>query len=261
MKEIATLEKPCLPAVVHNPSDALMSIISRAATDPTFDVAKLEKLLDVKERWEREEARKAFDSALSDFKSSPPEILKDKAVSFGTTSYKHATLGNVSEIIGSALGKHGLSHRWDVEQKDGRIKVACILSHRSGHSVRVSLEAGPDTSGSKNPIQAIASAISYLERYTLLAVTGMATNDEDDDGRQGAAEGKPPIQPAKRRDETHTIATADVLTFIPASVDFRQGGGEEDPKNKGKLAGDKSFIKPWSKWGIKHPECSPRERG
>jgi hypothetical protein len=45
------------------------------------------------------------------------------------------------------------------------------------------LAAAPDASGSKNAIQAIGSTISYLERYTLLALTGLATHDMDDDGQ------------------------------------------------------------------------------
>jgi hypothetical protein len=45
------------------------------------------------------------------------------------------------------------------------------------------MNSGPDDSGGKNKIQAIASAKSYLERYTLLAITGLATKDMDDDGR------------------------------------------------------------------------------
>jgi hypothetical protein len=45
------------------------------------------------------------------------------------------------------------------------------------------LESAPDESGGKNSIQAIASAVSYLERYTLLAATGLAVKGMDNDGR------------------------------------------------------------------------------
>ncbi len=196
-KEVVPAETKALAH--QSPANSLMLLIDRAATDPAFDVAKLEKLLDVKERWDREEARKAFVSALSAFKRNPPEIVKDKTVDFktekGRVSYRHATLGNVSALIGESLGNHGLSHRWDIDQKDGKIKVSCILTHDQGHSERVTLEAAADTSGLKNHIQAISSAVSYLQRYTLLSVTGMATNDEsDDDGRKGA---DPQTEPAK----------------------------------------------------------------
>lgn len=177
-----------LPAVAtQSDAGALMQIIQRAATDKTFDVAKLEKLLEVRERWEAAEARKAFVAALNAFKASPPTVSKNKQVRFttdrGTTEYRHATLDNVCEAIGEALSKHGLSHRWEVTQDKDAIRVACVLTHVLGHSERVSLEAMPDKSGSKNGIQAVGSTVTYLQRYTLLSVTGMATTDQDDDGQ------------------------------------------------------------------------------
>ncbi len=45
------------------------------------------------------------------------------------------------------------------------------------------MEAPADTSGSKNMVQARGSTITYLERYTLCAILGIATADEDMDGR------------------------------------------------------------------------------
>ena len=62
------------------------------------------------------------------------------------------------------------------------IRVTCVLSHILGHSERVTLQASPDQSGGKNNIQAVGSTVTYLERYTLLAVTGLATAEQDDDG-------------------------------------------------------------------------------
>ena len=47
------------------------------------------------------------------------------------------------------------------------------------------MESTADTSGKKKSIQAIASAVSYLSRYTLLSACGMATLDMPDDDGQG----------------------------------------------------------------------------
>lgn len=190
--------KPAEKSVVVAPqaqdTKSLMAIIDRAAMDPQFDVAKLQALLAVKKEWEADEARKAFVVALNDFKANPPEVLKNKAVSFGAagsskTAYKHAGLDNASELIGAALAKHGISHRWNVEQAD-KIKVTCILTHALGHSESVTMEATPDTSGSKNSIQAIGSTVSYLQRYTLFAASGIAPKNVDDDGRGGGPAGQ-----------------------------------------------------------------------
>lgn len=147
------------------------------------DLDKLEKLMQLQERWESNEARKAFVSAMSSFKANPPEIFKNKHVKFGNTEYDHATLDNVSIAIGESLSKHGLSHRWETSQTEGKIKVTCVITHNLGHSEEVALESTADTSGAKNSIQAIGSTVTYLQRYTLLAATGMAVQDQDDDGK------------------------------------------------------------------------------
>ena len=160
-------------------NDVLMVAIQKGY-QPEF----IEKMMDLKERHEQGEARKAYHKAMAAFKANPPKIDKDKTVSFGTgkTSYTHASLANVTEKINMALSVHGLSAAWKTEQINGTIKVICTITHELGHGENTSLSANPDTSGSKNAIQAVGSTISYLERYTLLALAGLATHDMDDDG-------------------------------------------------------------------------------
>ena len=164
-------------------SHSIMRLVESAMGRPDFDVAKLQELLALKERWDANEARKAFVVALNAFKADPPELEKTKTVKFGATSFKHATLDKVCEVVGAALAKHQISHRWTVEQSEKIIKVTCVLTHELGHSERVTMQAEADTSGSKNAIQAIGSAVTYLQRYTLFAATGLAAKDQDDDGK------------------------------------------------------------------------------
>lgn len=172
----------------------------------------LEKLLALKERWEAGEARKAFVSAMAQFKADPPKITKNKKVNFttqkGTTSYSHASLDHVCDVIGAALGKVQISYRWETEQLDnGHVKVRCILTHALGHQESSVLIAQPDNSGNKNTIQAVGSTVTYLQRYTLLAVTGMATEDQDDDGRgAGTVTAEPADQVEERFAKSQTVA-------------------------------------------------------
>lgn len=166
----------------ENGSDALLRIVERAINSPDFDVNKLQALLDMRERWEANEARKAFVAAMNAFKANPPAISKNKHVHFGQTEYDHATLDHVTDTITQALSKHGISHRWEVTQQDGKIRVTCVLTHELGHSEGVSIEGPTDVGGSKNAIQAIGSAVTYLQRYTLLSATGLAAKNGDNDG-------------------------------------------------------------------------------
>lgn len=155
------------------------------------DLEKIEKLMLLQERWEANEAKKAYVVAMAAFKANPPRIEKTKHVKFttqkGTTEYDHALLADAAEIINAALSKHGLHAGWRTSQGEGKITVTCTVSHSMGYSESTSLAAGADESGGKNSIQAIGSTVSYLERYTLFAITGLASHDMDDDGKKSEA--------------------------------------------------------------------------
>ncbi|TDV04652.1 ERF family protein [Paraburkholderia caballeronis] len=173
---------------VATPADLL-----RIAVENGADLDRLEKLMQLQERWEAHEARKAFVTAMAAFKREPIEIYKRKQVGYKTkegdfVGYKHAELSDVTDAIAPAMARHGLSFDWDIHQANGTITVDCVVTHVLGHAKKVTMTGAPDTSGKKNLIQQAASTITYLQRYTLLAVTGMSTKDEDDDGAGGADE-------------------------------------------------------------------------
>jgi len=168
------------PAISKSPAELIA-----VAVESKADLQKLEGLLTLQERYEANQAKKAYHASMAEFKANPPQIDKDRKVKFdtskGRTEYKHATLANITDKIGPALSKYGLSVSWSTKQ-NGNIMVTCKITHVLGHSEETTLSAAADTSGSKNPIQAIGSAITYLQRYTLLALTGLAAHDQDDDG-------------------------------------------------------------------------------
>lgn len=165
--------------------------IMMAAMAQGLDPATLREMLALQREWEADEARRQYNAALAAFKAEPVKITKGKLVNFetrdgGVTSYKHAELADVVAAVGPALSRHGFSWRWDVEQARDWIKVTCILKHAAGHAEKIEMGGPPDASGKKNQLQQIASTVSYLQRYTLKALTGVAEAGEDDDGQGGA---------------------------------------------------------------------------
>jgi hypothetical protein len=184
----------------------------RVAMDQGADLDRLEKLMELQLKWEANEARKSYVAAMAAFKASAPTIYKDKRVAFKDTKYAHATLGNVVDIIVPELGKHGLFHKWDTKQGDaGQVEVTCTIQHANGHRESTTLRCMEDTSGSKNAIQAMGSAVTYLQRYTLLALTGLAAQDQDDDGQGGTEQANK--EAIELRNE---LALLDDATGLPA---------------------------------------------
>ncbi len=194
MNQVTKLEQqgPSLPA------DPMVSMIERLVLNPDADLDKLERMLALKRDHDRDNARIAFSAALSAARAEIPPIVKDATVDFtsqkGRTHYKHETLAGIAKVIDPILSRHGLSYRFRTAQGQGGVQVTCIIEHAHGHSEETTLAGSPDTSGNKNGFQAVGSAVTYLQRYTLKAALGLSA--EVDDDAQGAAP-----RPQDRRDE------------------------------------------------------------
>lgn len=165
--------------------------IMLAALQQGTSLEQVEKMMDLQERWERNEAEKAFNASFAAFKAEAVSIIKGKLVSDGPLKGRsYAELHDVVRAVTPALSKHGLGASWKItkDEKDW-IEVTCTIKHIGGHSESVSLGGPPDSGGAKNAIQARASTVTYLERYTLKAVTGLAEMDDDKDGAGVSTEG------------------------------------------------------------------------
>jgi hypothetical protein len=158
------------------PMEMLARAINTGASPET-----LEKFMAMSERWEANQARRLYDKAIAAAKAEIKPIAKNKTANRGGAgSYKYATLSAIESAVVPALSAHGLSYRFRTNTDDKRITVTCIIAHEGGHSEENSLAAGADTSGAKNAIQALGSAVTYLQRYTLLAALGLSATDDDD---------------------------------------------------------------------------------
>lgn len=182
MNQTAIIPRDNLPApnAPMTPMDMLKAAVERGAN---MDV--LEKLMSLQERWEKNQARKAFDNAMAAAKSELPVIVKNREVDFtsakGRTHYRHEDLAGIARQVDPILAKHGLSYRFRTTSVINEpIGVTCVVSHRDGHSEENTLSAGRDDSGNKNSIQQVGSTITYLQRYTLKAALGLAASHDDD---------------------------------------------------------------------------------
>jgi hypothetical protein len=151
--------------------------------DGTLDVEGFGKMLVFQEQYEANQARKAYHVAMTAFHLEAPKIIKTKQ----GHNCKHADLAvDLVAVVAPKLSSNGLSHSWGTKTEGDKITVTCKITHVLGHSEETTLSAGPDTSGSKNAIQAVGSTITYLQRYTLKAALGLAEAGQDDDGNDAS---------------------------------------------------------------------------
>jgi hypothetical protein len=160
-----------------------MDMLNRAV-ESGAGLDMVEKLMSLQERWETGQARKAFDRAIAAAKAKITPIQRNAK---GHNDKRYADFAAIAKVVDPILSEHGLSYRFRTAQSD-RISVTCILSHEDGHSEETTLSGPADASGSKNAIQAIGSTLTYLQRYSLVQMLGLAASN-DDDGKAGGSGG------------------------------------------------------------------------
>ena len=198
-------------AVVHQPHtpDSLLAMAIQRGTP----MDQLEKLMDLQDRWNKEQAKKEFFRAMKDFQSEIPVITKNKNVYYESkdrtkpaTNYNYAELDFIVEAIKPFKHRHGFSNEWKYKHfKDDKgtpmIDVTCVVNHEGGHSESVSMQGPHDDSGHKNVIQQRGSTVTFLQRYTLIAAYGLTIKGADNDGaKAGAAKPQATVKRTKLSD-------------------------------------------------------------
>jgi len=208
MNAITTIEEnKAMQVIDPQPTPASMLAI---AVQQGAGIDMIERLMALQERMTAAAAKSDYDRAFSAFKSEAIKIIKARKVTDGPLKNKsYAELHDIVNAVTPALSKNGLSFSWKLT-KDERdwLEVTCTVRHVGGHVESVSMGGPPDAGGAKNAIQARASTVSYLERYTLKAALGVAEQDDDTDGNAPAA---PTFDVAGALHEIETVTTWDAL--------------------------------------------------
>src|SRR5690606_34003987 len=106
------------------PMQMLQIAVERGA-----DIAQLEKLMDLHERWQAKQARQAFEEAISAAKAEIKPIAKKREVDFttakGRTSYMYEDMALIASEVDPILSKYGLSYRYRSKQDGNKLTVTC----------------------------------------------------------------------------------------------------------------------------------------
>ena len=228
---------PSVPLPGAAGGGGLLAVIERLATNPALNIEVFDRLLAARRQEEDRAAVRAFNVAMSEAKGEIQPVLKTRDVDYPSkreggarTKYKYESFADVQKVVDPVFAKHGLSYRFRISQKADQVTVTCIVSHADGYSEETSpLESKVDPgSTGMSIVQALGSALTYLQRYSLRAAIGLAAG-VDDDGR-GAGGTSPRISDAQAyelaalitetgRSETTLLKLVGVDNIIDMNVD------------------------------------------
>lgn len=172
----------------NNPHALLHVAVARGATP-----AELEKLIDLAERLEERQARKAYFDAYAKFQAKCPSIKKAKTAEFntsggGTMKYTFAPLEEIARTVNPILTECGLSYTWDSKVEGGIITCVCTVRHVAGWKESATIELPTDSRAPISSQQKVGAALTFARRLSLTQALGITTADEDTDGRDDHSE-------------------------------------------------------------------------
>jgi ERF superfamily len=182
------------------PTSDLLAVIERAAHDPSMDVDRFQRLLDILEMQTNRINERAFNSALVLAQGEMQPINADASNSATRSSY--ATFSALDRECRPLYSKHGLGPSFNTEPTGdpNTLRVVCMLGHRDGHTRRYQIDMPIDTKGARGGdvmtrTHATGSAFSYGKRYLLVGMFNLCIDDDDDGNAAGR---RAPIRPVAR---------------------------------------------------------------
>ena len=183
----------------------LLAVIERLATNPQPNIEVFDRLLAARRQEEDRAAMRAFNAAMSEAKGEISPVLKTRDVDYPSrreggarTKYRYESFADVAKVVDPVFATHGLSYRFRISQKADQVTVTCIVSHALGYSEETSpleTKVDPGSTGMSN-VQALGSALTYLQRYSLRAAIGLAAGVDDDGKGAGGSSPKISIEQA-----------------------------------------------------------------
>lgn len=183
-KAMVTASEAPPPTQSSSESDALISMIERAARDPAIDIDKMERLFLMRERMMERHAQEAFSAAMAVAQARVPTVVKRL-----TNTHTKSNYADLAAIADAALpiihdAGFGLSFSEFKSEMPDCLGIACKVTHAAGHSETYQFHVPIDGAGmkgttNKTATQAYGSTFTYGRRYATCGVFNIATRDDD----------------------------------------------------------------------------------
>jgi hypothetical protein len=132
----------------------------------------------------------------------------------GSYEFSYADLTDITDSVKKPLSDNGIAYTQHVEEVDNRNRLVTTLWHSSGQWIR----AINPLFVSEQSNQAFGSAVTYMKRYALAAMTGVSADDDDDANR---ADGNQMIVPPETKPTKAVIEVDPNITNVsPAAPEI-----------------------------------------
>ena len=182
-----------MPASVQEPRELAaqptpMELL-QVAIEKDIDTDKLEKLMELQERYEANQARKLFAEAMHACQEEMPMVIRDAENK--KTGSKYAKIENIQEAVRPIYSRYGFSLSYGEGETpvDGFKRTLCDVRHSAGHVEQYHLDLPIDGIGAKgnpignmNPVQGCISTTTYGQRRLLCMIFNITVAGEDFDG-------------------------------------------------------------------------------
>lgn len=180
-----------------NPA-SMMAVIQRAASDPSMDMDKLERLIALKERMDAKQAETDFNGAMSRAQSNMGRVAAD--ATNPQTKSRYATYAALDRALRPVYTAEGMSLSFGTEPApEDHVGIVCYVSHANGHTREYRAAVPSDGKGIKGNemmtrTHAFGSGASYGMRYLLKLIFNVAIGEDDDDGNSAVSGSQAPLQ-------------------------------------------------------------------
>ena len=168
----------------------------------------LDKLMELQQRYEKNQARKDYNRAMVTAQAQMPTVFKSRENS-GTRS-TYASYDDIMRVIRPGLSENGFAISFNQTETADTMTLSARIMHRSGHSETTEFTLPKDEvikskagNNVTNLAQAQGAANSYAKRYCLCNALNIVNGDQDDDA-------KAMDQPVTMVDEAQSLELRDL---------------------------------------------------
>lgn len=191
MNQIAQVGPVSTPPALSETA-AVLSMIERAARDPSVDMAKLEKLMEMSRSTRQEQAEEEFNQAMAQVQAKMRAVAAD--ANNPQTRSKYASYFALDKAIRPIYSAEGLALSFNTEDspKAEHVRVVCFVT-RGRYTRKYHVDMPADGKGAKGgdvmtKTHAAGAAFTYGQRYLLKMIFNIAIGDDDDGNAAGAGE-------------------------------------------------------------------------